>query len=192
MSEENPSQSEIEESINKLAKKMEQKIIEDARLKVESGFAEEPTTEAYWKAEREKTLAEADAAYICKRNLPQDPDLLSFVDLEEAKVGECVNALFPPYVVDASSFNPRDAWVSEMDKSLSQFPQVNAEEWKDSWDGKISLEKHLAQTKHMSDMIDTQYQENRHLIITNRVLTILLIFSTAFGITAALAWLRCQ
>ena len=50
MSEE-PSQSEIKESINRLAKKMAQKIIEDARLKIESGFAEEPTTEEYWKAE---------------------------------------------------------------------------------------------------------------------------------------------
>lgn len=166
---------------------------------------EEPATEEYWKAEREKTLAEADAAYICKRDLPSmDRDtwisemkssLGSLVDALEEDAEEWkerVNALFPPYVVDAPSFNPRDAWVSEMDKSLSQFPQVNAEEWKDSWDGKISLEKHLAQTKHMSVMIDTQYQENRHLIITNRVLTILLIFSTAFGITAALAWLRCQ
>ena len=113
----------------------------------------------YWKEQREKTLAEADADYICKRDLPS---------------------------------MERDAWVSEMGKTLSRFPQVDAEDWKDSWDGKISLAKHLAQTKHMSDMIDTQYQENRHLIITNRVLTILLIFSTAFGITAALAWLRCQ
>ncbi len=204
MSEENPGKEEIKESINKLAKKMEQKIIEDARLKIESGFTEEPTTEAYWKEQREKTLAEAEAAYICKRSLPQDPDLLNFVEMspqevhsawldsEEAKVRECVNALFPPMMVDASSFNPRDAWVDEMSKALSQFPQADAEDWKDSWDGKVSLEKHLAQTKHMSDMIDTQYQENKHLIITNRVLTILLIFSTAFGITAALAWLRCQ
>lgn len=146
---------------------------------------EEPTTEEYWKEQREKTLAEADAAYICKRSLPQDPDLLNFVDLDEVELKERVNALFPP-------LQARDAWVSEMGKTLSQFPQADAEGWKDSWDGKISLEKHLAQTKHMSDMIDTQYQENKHLIITNRVLTILLIFSTAFGITAALAWLRCQ
>lgn len=123
---------------------------------------EEPATEEYWKAEREKTLAEADAAYICKRDLPS---------------------------------MDRDTWISEMKSSLGSLVDAleeDAEEWKDSWDGKISLEKHLDQTRHMSVMIDTQYQENRHLIITNRVLTILLIFSTAFGITAALAWLRCQ
>jgi hypothetical protein len=168
MSEENPGKEEIKESINKLAKKMEQKIIEDARLKIESGFAEEPTTEAYWKEQREKTLAEAEAAYIYKRSLPQDPGLLNFVDLDEAELKERVNALFPPYVVDEMSFAPG------------------------SINGWIRLDKHLDDIRVLSDLRHNHMLEIHHLKVTNRVLTILLIFSTAFGITAALAWLRCQ
>ena len=134
----------------------------------------------YWKEQREKTLAEADAAYICKRSLPQDPDLLNFVEMspqevhnewldsEEAKVRERVNALFPPYIVDEISFAPG------------------------SINGWIRLDKHLDEVASERDKRYTAELEVRHLIITNRVLTILLIFSTAFGITAALAWLRCQ
>lgn len=186
MSEENPGKEEIKESINKLAKKMEQKIIEDARLKIESGFAEEPTTEEYWKAERLKVFD------VQANNFNTE---IKDVDLGDLTGEEWISPVFPPVAFKGVVLPPlqaRDAWVDEMSKALSQFPQADAEDWKDSWDGKISLEKHLARTKHMSDMIDTQYQENKHLIITNRVLTILLIFSTAFGITAALAWLRCQ
>ena len=253
MSSEEPSQREIKESINKLAKKMEQKIIEDSRKKIFAGFPVEEVTEldwhrrekeqqasykdlmdevaaqevkdeiwqratwekrrqrpirqaeeylascsdekdaescAFWKARREKlfeehmerarVLAEADAAYICKRSLPQDPDLLNFVEMspqevhnewldsEEAKVRERVNALFPPYMVDEISFAPG------------------------SINGLIRLDKHLDDIRVLSDLRHNHMLEIHHLKVTNRVLTILLIFSTAFGITAALAWLRCQ
>lgn len=145
---------------------------------------EEPTTEAYWKAKRMEVFD------VQANNFNTE---IKDVDLGNLTGEEWISPVFPrPTTFEDLRLPGRDAWVSEMGKKLSQFPQADAESWKDSWDGKISLAKHLDQTKHMSDMIDTQYQENRHLIITNRVLTILLIFSTAFGITAALAWLRCQ
>ena len=155
MSEENPSQSEIKESINKLAKKMEQKIIEDARLKVESGFAKEPTTEEYWKAERLKVFD------VQANNFNTE---IRDVDLGNLTGEEWISPVFPPYMVDKI----------------------------DSINGWIRLDKHLDDIRVLSDLRHNHMLEIHHLIITNRVLTILLIFSTAFGITAALAWLRCQ
>lgn len=159
MSEENPSQSEIKESINKLAKKMEQKIIEDARLKVESGFAEEPTTEEYWKAERLKVFD------VQANNFNTE---IRDVDLGNLTGEEWISPVFPPMMVMPMDMSPG---------------AIN---------GWVDLSKHLDEVASERDKRYTAELENRHLIITNRVLTILLIFSTAFGITAALAWLRCQ
>lgn len=158
-SEENPGKEEIEESINKLAKKMEQKIIEDARLKVESGFAEEPTTEAYWKAERLKVFD------VQANNFNTE---IKDVDLGSLTGEEWISPAFPPYMVDEMSFAPG------------------------SINGWIRLDKHLDDIRVLSDLRHNHMLEIHHLKVTNRVLTILLIFSTAFGITAALAWLRCQ
>lgn len=154
MSEENPGKEEIKESINKLAKKMEQKIIEDARLKIESGFAEEPTTEEYWKAERLKVF---------------DVQANNFnTEIKDVDLKERVNALFPPYIADEMSFAPG------------------------SINGWIRLDKHLELVDDVKSEMFGLRTENQFYKTTNRVLTILLIFSTAFGITAALAWLRCQ
>lgn len=155
MSEENPGKEEIKESINKLAKKMEQKIIEDARLKIESGFAEEPTTEEYWKAERLKVFD------VQANNFNTE---IRDVDLGNLTGEEWISPVFPPYMVDKI----------------------------DSINGWIRLDKHLDDIRVLSDLRHNHMLEIHHLKVTNRVLTILLIFSTAFGITAALAWLRCQ
>lgn len=154
-SEENPGKEEIKESINKLAKKMEQKIIEDARLKIESGFAEEPTTEEYWKAERLKVFD------VQANNFNTE---IRDVDLGNLTGEEWISPVFPPYMVDKI----------------------------DSINGWIRLDKHLDDIRVLSDLRHNHMLEIHHLKVTNRVLTILLIFSTAFGITAALAWLRCQ
>lgn len=154
-SEENPGEEEIKESINKLAKKMEQKIIEDARLKIESGFAEEPTTEEYWKAERLKVFD------VQANNFNTE---IRDVDLGNLTGEEWISPVFPPYMVDKI----------------------------DSINGWIRLDKHLDDIRVLSDLRHNHMLEIHHLKVTNRVLTILLIFSTAFGITAALAWLRCQ
>jgi len=127
---------------------------------------------AYWKAQRERLfnehmerariLAEADAAYICKRDLPS---------------------------------MDRDAWISEMKSALGSFTaalEEEAEDWEDMANGKISIERHREEMDDVKNEMFGLRTENQFYKTTNRVLTILLIFSTAFGVAAALAWLRCQ
>lgn len=134
-----------------LAKKIEQKIIEDSRKKIESGFAAEP---------RESIIGPVPG---------DDWQATNFnTEIVDVELKERVNALFPPYMVDEMSFAPG------------------------SINGWIRLDKHLDDIRVLSDLRHNHTLEIRHLIATNRALTILLIFSTAFGITAALAWLRCQ
>lgn len=127
-------------------------------------FEKDAESQAYWKAKREDLLATNFNTKITDVDLGNKVPKISF----------------------------RDTWISEMDKTLSQFPETDAEAWKDVWDGKISIETHREMLDEANFELYGKKLENRHLVITNRVLTILLIFSTAFGITAALAWLRCQ
>ncbi len=83
----------------------------------------------------------------------------------------------------------RDEWINQMKNALGpsfqEALEAEAEDWRDLAEGKIKITEHREKVYWLNEEIN-------HLKITNRVLTILLIFSTAFGIAAALAWLRCQ